>query len=71
MGYYDEVDKAKTRIRSFWLPKVFSGEMVDIDEVIHDIETKHLKVGELTIKKYVARIAKIEAQAYDGKTWKK
>lgn len=71
MGYYDEIDKAKTKIRKTWLPKVLSGESVEIDLILADIEEAHIRVGEKTIIKYIERISRLELLELKGGVWKK
>jgi hypothetical protein len=71
MGYYDEIDKAKTRIRKNWLPKVLSGQKIEIDLILADIEEAHIRVGEKTVIKYIERISRMELLQLKGGVWSK
>ena len=71
MSYYEEINRAKIRIRKFWLPKVLNGEEVSIDEILIDLDECQFKVGEKSVIKYIERLSRVELLELKEGVWKK
>lgn len=66
MSYYDDMTKAKTRIRTIFLPLVENGETVDLEQIFYDLDKIGLSYSEKGIIKYVNRACNIEGYNFDG-----
>jgi len=66
MSFYDDMNKAKTRIRTTFLPIVENGGTVDLEQIFYDLDKLGISYSEKGIIKYVTRACNIEGYSFDG-----
>jgi len=66
MSYYSEMHKAKTRVRTHWLPQVQAGNKILFEEILYDLDSLNFGYSEKGIYNYIKRACTIEGYDFDG-----